>query len=67
LIAEEWFGHGTIRCGISYEQGVKAERERIIELLESRKQHEALARIDQSVYRLNLMLDATIALIKGEK
>jgi hypothetical protein len=34
LIAEEWFGHGTIRCGISYEQGVKAERERTVKYME---------------------------------
>jgi hypothetical protein len=34
LIAEEWFGHGTIRCGISYEQGVKAERERQVKWME---------------------------------
>jgi hypothetical protein len=47
--------------------GALVELERIIELLESRKQHEALASIDQSAYRMNLMLDLTIALIKGEK
>jgi hypothetical protein len=50
-----------------YDWGWADSEERIIKLLESRKQHEALASIDQSAYRMNLMLDLTIALIKGKK
>ena len=46
---------------------IKATEKRIIKLLESKKQHEALAKIDQSAYRMNLMLDLTIALIEREQ
>jgi hypothetical protein len=65
LIAEEWFGHGTIRCGISYEQGVKAERERIIKLINDLDiSFVANSRTPDCIIGDSLDL---IALIKGEK
>jgi len=51
----------------AYNIGRDDERERIIKLLESRKQHEILANYDRSAANLNAYLNATIALIKGEK
>lgn len=48
------------------ELGVLRERQRIIKLLESRKQHTALVAIDPSAKVMNLQIDLTIALIKGE-
>lgn len=51
----------------AYAEGALTERERIIKLLESRKQHEILANYDRSAANLNAYLNATIALIKEGK
>jgi hypothetical protein len=50
----------------SYNVGYQDAEDRIIKLLESRKQHTALVAIDPSAKVMNLQIDLTIALIKGE-